>query len=266
MTRVLVTGGTGVLGSAIVRGLLARGVAVRLISRRAKPGDSAQVEWVQGNLLGGADLRAAFEGVDVIIHSATSQKAKEDVEVTRRVLELAQGARVKHALYVSIVGIDTLGFFDYYAAKLEGEQLFTKSGLPYSVQRATQFHDFVAYLLGLLGVGPVMVLPKGATLQPVDAAAVGEHIAGAALEPPAGRLPDLAGPETQTLEHLARAWLAARGERKPLLSLPIPLPVFKAISSGKLVPERAEHIGITWEAWLATNAAQHNPYRQRGRV
>jgi uncharacterized protein YbjT (DUF2867 family) len=264
VTRVLVTGGTGVLGSAIVRQLQTHDVAVRVLSRRERP-NHGQIEWVSGDLTTGAGLEAAFAGVDVVVHSATSQKAKEDLVITRRVLEAAKTAGTGHALYVSIVGIDRLGFFDYYAAKLEGEKLFAASGMPYAIQRATQFHDFVAMLLTMLGRAPVLLLPRGVTLQPVDPEAVAVQIARAALGRVAGRLPDLAGPEVRSLEDLAVAWLHAQGKRKRMVSLPMPLPIFRAMGSGQLTSEEAERIGQTWEVWLEHHVSSQNS-DQRVRV
>lgn len=261
MTRILVTGGTGVLGSAIVRQLEERGAMVRVLSRRERP-QRGQMEWARGDLTSGAGLEAAFAGVEVVVHSATSQKAKEDLAITRRVLEAAKTAGARHALYISIVGIDTLGFFDYYAAKLEGEKLFAASGVPHSIQRATQFHDFVAFLLTMLGRTPVLMLPRGVTLQPVDPEAVAAPIAGAALGGAAGRLPDLAGPEVRSLEDLARAWLHAQGKRKRMVSLPMPLPVFRALGSGQLTSEDADRIGQTWEVWLEQHSSEPNSYQQ----
>ena len=92
--------------------------------------------------------------------------------MTPQVVSAAQRAGVGHALYVSIVGIDTLGYYDYYRVKLAGEQLFARSGLPYSVQRATQFHDLMQFILSTLSRAPVLMLPRGAVVQPIDPAAV----------------------------------------------------------------------------------------------
>jgi len=268
MTRVLVTGGTGVLGHAVVRELASRGATVRVFSRRASPqrstvqDRSADVEWAQGDLASGAGLDAAFEGVDALVHSASSQKQGEETLIARWALDASRRAGVQHALYISIVGIDDLDFFGYYAQKLKSEQLFAESGLPYSVQRATQFHDFVAYLLTRLGRGPLLVLPRGVTLQPVAPTAVAARIAEAALSPASGRLPDLAGPEVRALEDLARAWLNAQNQRKRIVSLPLPLPIFQAMSSGQLTSERAQRIGPTWEAWLKQHASLRNAYQQ----
>lgn len=258
--RVLVTGGTGVLGGTVVRHLRARGVAVRVLSRRQQHGSSG-VEWVQGDLVEGTGLEEALADIDVVVHAATSpEQPGNDVEGTRRLLHLARQAGVEHFLYVSIVGIDTLDFYPYHTAKLAVERELVTSGVPYSIQRATQFHEFVAYLLTLLGRGPLLLLPRGITLQPMDAGAVGERLAEAALRPPAGRLPDLAGPEIRSLESLAQDWRRATGQRKLCLSLPLPHPMFRAMRGGHVTSPAAVQVGESWQAWLARHATEPNRY------
>lgn len=258
--RVLVTGGTGVLGTSVVRHLQSRDVTVRILTRGPQPSHTG-LEWMQGDLTTGAGLDAALSGVDVIIHAATSPlHPQQDLVGTQHLLRHARQAGAIHVLYVSIVGIDAPGAYEYYTAKLAIEQEIAASGLPYSLQRATQFHEFVAYLLSLLSRGPLLLLPKDVTLQPVDADTIGARLADAALRPPAGRLPDLAGPELQSLERLARAWLRATGQRKWTLSVPLPVPMFRAMRGGRVTSSSAQPVGPTWADWLARQATRPNRY------
>lgn len=261
--RVLVTGGTGVLGRQMVQELRKRGATVRVLSRHAAP-SGVQTEWATVNFKTGAGLTEAFREVDVVIHAATSQNVKEDTLLTQQVLKASLEAGVKHALYVSIVGIDPPGFFSYYNAKLESEKLFASSGVPYSIQRATQFHDLVGRFLGGLAKFPVLVLPRGAVLQPVESAAVAGRIAHAALQPPAGRLPDLAGPEVLSVQELAQSWLGATGQQKRIVQISLPLAVFRALAAGRLTSSTAERLGRSWAEWLKEHAEEQNAYQQRG--
>ncbi|WP_052351940.1 SDR family oxidoreductase [Deinococcus pimensis] len=236
---------------------------MRVLTRRHPEGDG-DVEWAQGDLSDGTGLAAALEDVDVVLHAATTPRQPErDLAGARHLLRSARQAGVGHVLYVSIVGIDALGFYDYYAAKLAVERELIASGLPYSIQRATQFHEFVAYLLGLLGRGPLLLLPPGITLQPMDAQDLAERLAHAALQPPAGRLPDLAGPEIRSLDSLARDWLRATGNRKVTLSVPLPIPMFRAMRGGHVTSPTALRVGRTWQAWLDEHASQPNGYARR---
>src|SRR5215470_5115249 len=106
MTRVLVSGGTGVLGREVVSRLLEKGYTVRIMSRSPRRG-TTDVEWAQAHLQTGEGLSDALHGVDVIVHAATDTRlGKTDVEMTRPLLEQAKAAGVGYFLYISIVGVD----------------------------------------------------------------------------------------------------------------------------------------------------------------
>jgi len=263
MTRVLVTGGAGVLGSDVVRALQARDATVRILSHRAAPRLLPRdAEWAQANLLhDNGHLAVALHEVDTVVHCASrSTRPADDVAGTQHLLAAARDAEVGHLVYISIVGIDPLGFFDYYRAKREVEEMLPGGGVPYSLLRATQFHDFVAYLLALLMRGPLHLLPRGVILQPVQVEAVAARLADAALAPPAERLPDLAGPETRSLRDLAHAWRGATGRRALPLSVPLPGAIFRAMRGGQVTNPAAEQAGETWDAWLAQHAREPNRY------
>src|ERR1700680_677126 len=120
---VLVTGGTGALGREVVIDLRSSGHRARVLSRKAGTG----ADWVQGNLASGAGLDRAVADVDTIIHagSAARQPWREgavDVKGTRRLLEAAKRAHVKHFVYISIVGMEGVAY-RYYKHKLAAEAI-----------------------------------------------------------------------------------------------------------------------------------------------
>ena len=82
------------------------------------------------------------------------------VDPARHVVDAALGAGSPHLVFVSIVGVDRVPL-GYYRRKLADEQLISTSGLPWTVLRATQFHDVVAALLGILAIPPIMIVPAG---------------------------------------------------------------------------------------------------------
>jgi uncharacterized protein YbjT (DUF2867 family) len=145
-TEILVTGGTGVLGSKVVERLRTAGLGPRILSHSGRPGT------IQGDLLTGEGLEEAVRGVDTIVHCASSPFRKThqtDVEGTGRLLQAASRAGVSHVVYISIVGIDRVQSYPYYRVKLETERLIEGSPIPHTILRATQFHD-----LALLAIRP----------------------------------------------------------------------------------------------------------------
>lgn len=249
---VLVTGGTGTVGRIVVDQLRAAGKDVRVLSRGRRPNQRADVEHVVGDVQTGAGLDAALDGVDTIVHC---------VYPTENLVAAAKRAGSPHLLYVSIVGIDRVPFA-FYRRMLANECTIAGSGVPWTVLRATQFHDLIAFVLRVLAKPPVMALPSGLKFQPVDVRDVGERLAGLALGEPIGRAPDFGGPRAHTLDDLARSYLAIAGRRRPMVPIRLPGKVFGGIRGGGLLtPEHAAGT-ITFEQYLEEQqAAGRLPYR-----
>lgn len=218
MSTVLVTGGTGVLGSALVKQLGGR-ADLRVLSRRA----SDDQAFVQGDLETGQGLEAAVDGVDVIAHCASAadyRRPRRDVEQTRRLL-LAAGDRRPHIVYISIVGIDRIPF-RYYKAKLECEQLIQHSGLPWTIFRTTQFHDLALLFLQIMTKLPVAIVPRGFRGQPVDVDEVAIRMAELVLGEPAGRVPDMGGPRIEDAADMVRTYLELTKRSRRIVQAPLP--------------------------------------------
>jgi uncharacterized protein YbjT (DUF2867 family) len=234
MRPVVVTGGTGTLGRSVVRELREAGAEVRVLSRRAGDGH------VVGDLTTGAGLDDAVRGVGAIVHCATDTRVpRNDVTGIRNLTEAAHRHGAPHLVYVSIVGVDRVPF-PYYRVKHEVEGIVVESGLPWTILRATQFHDLVLTLSRFLARSPVMVVPAGTSVQPVDAAEVAARLAQLALAAPAGWAPEFGGPEVVPFTDLARAYLRARGVRRPVLPVRLPGRVARAYrEGGHLTPGHA---------------------------
>jgi uncharacterized protein YbjT (DUF2867 family) len=247
---VAVVGGTGTLGALVVADLLGRGERVAVLSRH-DAGVPAGAEHRRVDLTGGESLDLALDGVDAVVDAANSQKgAKETlVEGTRRLLEAGARAGVANHVTISIVGIDLVPM-SYYKAKLAQEEVLEAGAVPWTLLRATQFHQLLdsafaaAARFGVRPTGKIKV-------QPVDPTIVAARLAEAALAAPAGRLPDLGGPRIQTLTELSGAWAAARGKRR----LPLPVPAWgkigKSLAAGAICDERAATPGEDFQEWLA---------------
>lgn len=257
--RVLVTGGTGTLGSEVVKAASEAGHIVRVMSRRTRPeGMFCGDEWVQADLTTGEGLAEAVRGVQVIVHSATSPGPSArtvDIEGTRYVLEAAYMADVGHFIYPSIVGIDEIPF-SYYRHKLSAEQLVEAAKTPHTILRATQFHEFVDQVIAAAARLPVFAfLPTRFQVQSVAASEVAGRIADLVGEGARGRLPNFCGPEVARVGALADAWMKARDTYKRIVRLPLPGKTARAFREGKNTDASRKVGEITWSEWLK-NAAQ----------
>jgi uncharacterized protein YbjT (DUF2867 family) len=251
--RILITGGTGPLGQAIVASSQSHGHVLRVQSRRPRPADAATaLEWASAELVSGEGLPAAVAGVDVIIHAASDSARPWDVDVTgsRQLAEAACRAGVRHLIYVSIVGIDQMPV-PYYRAKLEVEGIVARSGVPYSILRATQFHSFVRHRIeSALRVPFVLPLVTSLRFQSVATSEVADRLLGAAASAPGGRLRDFGGPEVLTLGEMAAVWKAVRHSKRLIISLPARGAAAAAYQAGKNTAPDGDRGSIRWRDWL----------------
>lgn len=225
MTTILVTGGTGTLGTPTVTLLRAAGYDVRVLSRSTRPGPA----FVTGDLTTGEGLREAFAGAQTVLHLAT-RGPRADVEMGRHVVAAARDAGVGHVVFQSIVGVDQIPL-GYYTAKVEVEDLLTASGLPHTILRATQFHEFVDNLFAAQRFSPVLLTPALA-VQPIAVPDVAARLVEIVAAGPSGRVADVGGPERVTGREAARAWLRATGSRRGVARVRLPGRTFGAYAAG----------------------------------
>ncbi len=251
---LLVTGGTGILGRRVVERLTRRGHAVRVLTRQASPDLPAGVVTVRGDMTTGEGLDRAAHDAEAIVHCASATGSlrgrPDDVDGTRRLIHAARATGAPHLVFISIVGIDDHPM-PYYRMKRETETVVEHGDLPWTILRATQFHRFVARILAGLSRLPIVPVPKDTAVQPVSVEEVADRMVAAALGDPAGRLPDVGGPQVLGFDHLARTYLDATGERRRVVAVPIPGRTARAFREGRhLCPDRA--VGtVTWERFLA---------------
>lgn len=264
-TPVLVTGGTGTLGRHLVPRLQEAGCRVRVLSRTSRE-PAEGIEFVTGDLATGEDVEAAVEGVESIVHCAGSGKG--DDEKARNLVRAAAGANVRHLVYISVVGADrtpiTSGvdraMFGYVGAKRTAELIIANSGVPYTTLRATQFHDLVLMMAQGMAKLPVIPVPAGLRVQPIDTAEVAARLAQLALGGPAGLVPEMGGPQVHGLADLIRSYLHATDRRRLIVPLRMPGGAAQAFKNGaNLAPERA--VGRkTWHDFLADRLGPVHDY------
>lgn len=244
MGGVLVTGATGTVGRRLVERLRADHVDLRALSRRGGPG------LVAGDLATGAGIESALTGVDTVVHLATTNR--DDSGLARTLVRVALTTGLPHVVLLSIVGIDRIPL-SFYRGKLATESVLAESGVPHTILRSTQFHTLVAGILGAQRYSPVLVAPSF-RVQPIDVGQVVERLVELVAAPPAGRVPDIGGPEARTFHSLAEAYRASIRSRRPIAPLRLPGRTFRALRSGAaLVPGQA-YGTTTFEQFLSARA------------
>src|SRR5262249_31931793 len=209
--KVAVVGGTGTVGRHTVDALRRAGQEPAILSR------SRGVDVATGS-----GLDRALEGIEVVIDVTSVQGPDEESTrvlfeaETRNLLAAEKRARVKHHILLSIVGLDRIRGNAHYAGKRIQERLAIEGPVPFTLQRATQFHEFPATVVGWVRSGDSATMPPLLS-QRVAAAEVGEVLAELARQRPRGRVVDLAGPQTEDFVDMARRTLAARGESLRLI-------------------------------------------------
>jgi uncharacterized protein YbjT (DUF2867 family) len=199
------------------------------------------------DLVSGQGLAEALKGVDAVIDVANIQtlNGKKSVDfftaVTGNLLQQGKAAGGRHHVALSIVGTDKAAA-GYYAGKLAQEKLVGNGDVPWTILRATQFHEFAEQMLQRSSLGPLVLVPRMAT-QPVAAREVAEALVDAAEAGPQGRVADLGGPEREQMADLVRAYARKQGQKKRVLELTAPGPLWRAMRNGDLIPEAGAAVG-----------------------
>jgi len=243
--RIAIVGGTGTLGKHVVSNLAQRGHEVRVLSRSSPD--------FPVDLVSGKGLDAALAGCAAVVDAsnASSPRRAEQVLVsgTRRLLAAEQRAGVRHHVCISIVGCEQVPV-GYYRVKTEQEQAVERGPVPFSIVRATQFHELASGALSAAGRYRVLPVPP-IRLQTVAAAEVGSAVADVTEGGPRSRV-QVAGPEVTTARDLARTWQRVTGRAVLMLPLPLPGKIGRALRAGALTADHADVLGtITFAHWLA---------------
>jgi uncharacterized protein YbjT (DUF2867 family) len=209
--KIVVIGGTGVLGSKVVQKLRDRGHEALAASPRSGV-----------NTLTGEGLADVLTGADVVVDVSNSPSFDDDpvmeffTKSTANLVTAAKAARVGHYVAVSIVGADQLPKSGYLRAKVAQEKLIAESKMPYSIVRATQFAEFVDAITASMTVGDEVRVPD-ALIQPIAADEVAAEVARVAVSEPLGGIVNIGGPEKISFEQMARAVVARQGEVKTVV-------------------------------------------------
>ena len=246
--RIAVVGGTGVVGRHVVAAVSAAGHDASVVARSTG-----------ADLVSGEGLVDALDSADAVIDvaNASSSSGRKSMaffeRATTNLLRAEREVGVGHHVALSIVGIDEIDF-GYYVAKRRQEELVRGGSVPWTMLRATQFHEFPAQLAERMK-GPLLPVPTMVT-QPVAASEVAECLVELALAGPSGTMSEIAGPEVHRMPELARRLMRAHGSRRFVLPVRLPGKVGTAMAGGGLLPTEDGRRGTqTFADWLSVAGA-----------
>jgi uncharacterized protein YbjT (DUF2867 family) len=249
--KIVVIGGTGLIGSRLVNKLREQGHE----AIAASPNSGV-------NSVTGEGLAEALRGASVVV-DVTNSPSWEDAAVlkffetsTRNQLASEAAAGVGHHVALSVVGTERMLASGFFRAKMAQENLIKGSSIPYTIIRATQFFEFVKGITDFSTEGNKVRLPT-ALIQPMAADDVASAVGRIATASPVNGTVEVGGPEKFRLDELARQYLAARKDPREVVTDPQASYYGVSVSERTLVPEDDAQLGETrFETWLNQPAEQ----------
>ena len=249
--KIVVIGGTGLIGSRLVSKLSAQGHET--IAASPKSGVDSTT---------GEGLAETLKGASVVV-DVTNSPSWEDAAVktffetsTRNLLSYGATAGVKHHVALSVVGTERMLASGFFRAKMAQENLIKASANPYTIIRATQFFEFVKGIADFSTEGNKVRMPN-ALIQPMAADDVAEAVGRVATSAPANGMVEAGGPEKFRLDELVREYLAATKDPREVVTDPKAHYYGIEISEKTLIPGDGARLSETrFETWLAQSAGK----------
>jgi uncharacterized protein YbjT (DUF2867 family) len=206
---MLVTGGAGQLGKMLLRQIDTNNLYIDALTRNRIIDSVTNIRYIHADLTQYETLKVLSTNYDVIVHCASNPKDSDavDIEGTRNLLKAIKGNNIRNFVYISIVGVDK-STYTYYQNKLKAEQLIIGSGIPYTILRITQFHDFVNNRILNAGERETefLTIPEGLKFQSIDITDVCENIKELINSESSNSILDIGGPEILTIQNIVEAY------------------------------------------------------------
>ena len=249
--KIVVIGGTGLIGSKLVNKLREHGHE----AVAAAPNTGV-------NTLTGEGLAEVLKGASVVV-DVSNAPSWDDAAVlnffttsTRNLLTYEAATGVGHHVALSVVGTDQLSESGYFRAKIAQEKLIKESSIPYTIIHATQFFEFLKGLADISVVDGKVHLPP-VLFQPMAADDVASEVGRIAVGPPVNSIVEIGGPEQFRVDELVRLRLASLKDPREVVADPNALYSGAKLSERTLVPSNNARVGETrFETWLTQPAAQ----------
>ncbi|MFH9247562.1 SDR family oxidoreductase [Streptomyces lydicus] len=241
--KIAVIGGTGLIGSQVVKDLNAAG-------HEAVPHSKS----TGIDVISGEGLDEAVAGADVLVNLTNSPTFDEASPAffqasMDNLLAAGQKSGLRHFVILSIVGVDRVPELDYYRAKALQENILAAGPIPYSIVRATQFMEFMDAVLSWTADSDTVRLPA-TPIQPIASKDVAAAVAEVAAGAPLGGIRNIAGPEVFTLDELGRITLAHRSDGRTVVTDPT-AGMFAAVKGDVLTDTDARLAPTRYTDWLS---------------
>ncbi|MBM7059604.1 SDR family oxidoreductase [Pseudomonas sp. UL073] len=247
--KIVVIGGTGLIGTQVCNNLRLRGHEVIA----ASPNTGV-------NAVTGEGLQEALQGAQVVVDVANSPSFEDAAALAffesagRNLAAAEKAAGVSHHVALSVVGTERMLESGYFRAKMAQEKLIKSSGVPYSILRATQFFEFIG-AIAQSGADGERIRLSTAALQPIASADVAAALAKVAEQDPHNRITEVAGPDRQPLVEFARTYLQHNGDPREVIGDPQAGYFGAVIDDRSLTPGDDPTLGATHFATWLKNAA-----------
>jgi len=243
--KIVIVGGTGLIGTRVSEKLRVLGHQVVV----AAPSTGI-------NALTGEGLAEAMKDAEVVVDLSNSASPEEDTAINffraagRNLAAAEIAAGVKHHLVLSIVGTDRALYIGYLRAKKEQEDIIKESGIPYTIIRATQFHEHVTTIIDVQS-DDKHVHVSTVDYQPIAAEDVAALVTQLALEAPKNSTVEIAGPERASMTEFVTRYLSAKGGGKSVKANDENKYMFFDIPKSLLVPLGDFYAGaIRFDDWM----------------
>jgi uncharacterized protein YbjT (DUF2867 family) len=249
--KIVVVGGTGLIGSQVMKRLLREGHE----AAAASPANGV-------NTVTGEGLADVLRDAEIVVDVANSPSFEDAAALEffersgSNLLAAEQAAGVRHHIALSVVGTERLQSSGYFRAKLAQESLIARSPVSYTIVRATQFFEFVGGIADFSTREHVVHLTTAA-MQPMASADVAEALADAALQAPLNGIMEIGGPERAPLAEFVATWLGHVDDTRKIV-VEDDAPYFgMSIDDGSLTPgPDARIMPVRFDQWLATSGAR----------
>lgn len=260
--KILITGGTGVLGTVLAQELKSQNADFVLASRHLSKTQSyakdvvqeaAKTNWRKLDLVKNEGVKQALEGIHTAVHLASGfgkvHGQAEDIVAIKNLIDAAQKIDLQHLIFISIVGVDKVPLA-YYQTKYQVEQYIKQQKVPFTILRVTQFHNFIEAQIQQMVRLPIGFVPKKLKSQPIQLEAAAKEITKLIKAGVQNEVLNIGGKEVLDFGTFAKTLLHYTKKSKPIVNVPIIGKFMHALAEGNLTCKEVSLKSCTWEEYL----------------